>query len=539
MKRFLSAIIITLLIIIIGFEITVLSGVIDYKPSLEIHEDNNEYVLTWSKFPLLVHYEVEVLNAPPNDDKKKMPRSKIIAKYSTWEETITINQNFPFRTYWRVSARGLFNNPIGFFSDAVNLAEVMKVTPKDFAQVKPQILSHFSTVSPASATPMLAWTVVPGAVFYEVELLSQPPENPNDIEPSNYRITFSREVYTNGFNANLRNYAGNHFYWRVRALDFTAAPMGVFSDAGEIVVDRTIQQPLKPLLNITFNQNGMPTPLYPAYAWIPINGASLYEVEITSEPPENPNGTEPSVYRVWSKQVVAFDCYDDEPRITPGTYYWRVRGLDEEGHTVGVFSDAQPFIVDLGKGNYSACFGDSITHGGGAISYSPANWEYSFETYLNFPTVNLGRSGDTSETMVDRFEREVLPFQPKYLIILGGTNSLRGGAAPSQVIKDLATVRDKCIANGIRPIFLTLPPINPEFITRAFNEETVPDWRERFDVVNRFIRQQRYVIDLEPYFLDADRGLPDHFAVDGLHLDIEGKKLMAQIINAHWSRVTR
>lgn len=539
MKRFLSTIIGILLIAVISFEISLLFGVLNYKPDLEVTEQSNEYLLSWRKFPFPVHYEVEILNTSPGSDKKKMPKSKIIAKYRTWDNTLTVNQSFPFRTYWRVSARGLFNNPIGSFSDPVNLAEVMKVTPKDFAQVKPQILSKYSADAPAPEQPMLAWSVVQGAVFYELELLSQPPENPNDIEPSIYRIAASREVFNNGFNASLENHSGNHFYWRVRALDFTGAPMGVFSDAGEIFIDRSIKRPLKPLLNTTFNQNGMPTPLYPAYSWIPIRGATRYEVEITSAPPENPNGTVPSVHRIWSKQVIAFDCYDDEARIIPGIYYWRVRGLDNDGQTVGVFSDAQPFVVDLGKGNYSACYGDSITHGGGAISYSPSDWEYSFQTYLNFPTVNLGRSGDTSETMVDRFEEEVLPFHPKYLIILGGTNSLRGGAAPSQVIKDLTIVREKCLANGIRPIFLTLPPINPEFILRAFNEETVPDWRERFDIVNRFIRQQRYVIDLEPYFIDPDRSLPDHFAVDGLHLDIEGKKLMAQIINAQWSRVTR
>nr|WP_255711076.1 GDSL-type esterase/lipase family protein [Pelosinus baikalensis] len=84
-----------------------------------------------------------------------------------------------------------------------------------------------------------------------------------------------------------------------------------------------------------------------------------------------------------------------------------------------------------------ATFGDSITHGGGSVSYSPADWEYSYQYYLDFPSVNLGKSGDTSQTMVERFEQDVLPFHPQYLIILAGTNSLRGGVTAENVIADL------------------------------------------------------------------------------------------------------
>jgi lysophospholipase L1-like esterase len=126
-----------------------------------------------------------------------------------------------------------------------------------------------------------------------------------------------------------------------------------------------------------------------------------------------------------------------------------------------------------------------------------------------------------------------------FLIIMGGSNSLRGGVPGSQVIKELSAIRDKCLVHGIRPIFLTLPPINPQAIRQVFNEETVPEWQKEFAVVNHFIRQQRYHIDLEPYFTDGNQTLPLRYATDGLHLDIEGKKLMAQIINANWASVTQ
>jgi lysophospholipase L1-like esterase len=92
--------------------------------------------------------------------------------------------------------------------------------------------------------------------------------------------------------------------------------------------------------------------------------------------------------------------------------------------------------------------------------------------------------------------------------------------------------------HGIRPIFLTLPPINPIAIDRAFQEETVPNWKLEFATVNNFIRRQHYYIELAPYFTNENGELPGYYAIDGLHLDIEGKKLMAQLINASWTKVT-
>ncbi|HEY3423986.1 MAG TPA: GDSL-type esterase/lipase family protein [Negativicutes bacterium] len=521
------------------FESNTYIGFSNFKPQLEITHLSNEYILTWPRLPYPAYYEIEVLNQLPSNDHQVLESSQRIATYRTWDNQFVIDQNFPFSTYWRVSAQGLFRRPVGAYSDAINLAQVMGITSEDFTHVKATPTVQYPYTKPASDKPMLTWTVVPGAVYYEIEFLSTPPENPNDIMPSYYQLFSSREVFTNGYNPDLSAYPGNHLYWRIRALDYDGNPLGVFSDVSEIFLDHTLKQPQKPLLNTVFNKDSAPPPLYPVFSWIPIAGAISYEVEVTNNLPENANGITPSQYRIWSKEVIGgSDCYAEDPFNISGTYFWRVRGRDIDGKPIGVYSDSGQFVVDLAKGSYAATFGDSITHGGGAISYSPADWEYSFQTYLNFSAVNLGKSGDTSETMSDRFDRDVLPYHPKFLIILGGTNSLRGGTPASQVVKDLSNIRDKCLFSGIRPIFLTLPPINPSAIARAFNEETVPNWREEFETVNSFIRQQRFYIDLEPYFVDSNGELPDHYALDGLHLDIEGKKLMAQIINSHWEKVT-
>jgi len=142
-----------------------------------------------------------------------------------------------------------------------------------------------------------------------------------------------------------------------------------------------------------------------------------------------------------------------------------------------------------------------------------------------------------STTMVERFDRDVLPFQPEYLIILAGTNSLRGGVTAENVIADLKVLKEKCLVNNIRPVFLTLPPINPNNIKKVFDESTAPDWQEEIRMVNDFIRTQVHV-DVAREMKYTNGILPSKLAIDGLHLDIEGKKKIAVAVNANWDRIT-
>ncbi len=402
---------------------------------------------------------------------------------------------------------------------------------------KPVSTVHFSQQKPASIKPVLTWTKVEGAVAYELELLTKLPENSD--KPASYpTLSFStNKIYVNGYNADLPvPFAGEFFYWRVRGLNLDGNPISLFSDAEKVYIDRKLDVIQKPISTSIFNQSTGATLLYPVYAWIPIAGAEKYEVEILDDLPENPNGIAPSIHRIASAIAVGFDYYDENPRISEKPFYWRVRGLDHNGNPVGVYSDAGEFSVNPGMQVTVATYGDSITHGGGSVSYSPADWEYSYQHYLDFPTINLGKSGDTSQTMVERFEQDVLPFEPQYLIILAGTNSLRGGVTAEDVIADLKVLKEKCLTNNIRPVFLTVPPINPDNIKKVFNESTTPNWQKQIRLVNEFIQTQVH-IDVARDIEYTNGILPTELAVDGLHLDIEGKKKIASAVNADWARV--
>ncbi|MPM18989.1 hypothetical protein SDC9_65407 [bioreactor metagenome] len=174
-----------------------------------------------------------------------------------------------------------------------------------------------------------------------------------------------------------------------------------------------------------------------------------------------------------------------------------------------------------------AVFGDSITHGGGAISNPPSDRRFDYSAYLPFTVKNLGRSGDTAAMLAERFDTDVLPFKPQYLLILGGSNSIRGGASGEEVIAALMTIKQKCKDNNIVPIFLTLPPVNPDRIVRVFNQPTADNWQDELAKVNAFIKTQPYVIDIYSALADENGILPVKYAQDGLHPDISGKRIIA------------
>lgn len=363
-----------------------------------------------------------------------------------------------------------------------------------------------------------------------------------DYDAVKYDVTFSRKDHgkmadtwkTNAYMSDMLLPESGQFkdlqelYWQEKPLDFDGYPIGAESGPRPLESSVTPVSRNAPLPRQDRSGERGGALLYPVYSYIGNPGASSYEIEVLSAYPENTEGTAHSMYRIGGGDFLYTDFYDDTPRF--GTWYWRVRGKDEEGNPVGQWSLPQKRQLST-EGYTIGLYGDSITHGGGRMSYGPNDLEYSYGHYLDFDTINLGDSGNTSHDMVERFDRDVLPFHLKYLLILGGSNSLRGGVPAEEVIRDLQEIQQKCRDHNIVPILLTLPPINPSSIDKVFHEPTAEGWEEAFRKVNAFIRTQPH-IDTAAAFL-YDNLMPEYLALDGLHGDVEAKKRMADMINRH------
>ena len=377
---------------------------------------------------------------------------------------------------------------------------------------------------------LLTWQEDPESVRYEVEIFRGLPENLDRNSPVENHLYDNQRIYTNQVLVDLSTFPPGEapLYWRVRPIDANWEGMGPFSSPMEV---RSTMKPITrnaPYPHVYRPGNGS-TLLYPVYSYAGNPGAVKYEVEVTDQYPENRDGTGPSKYRVFSKETTLSNVYDDNPRI--GTFYWRVRGMDENGNPLGIWSLPEKVRTNPEEHFEVGIFGDSITQGGGHLYHSPADMAYSYVTYLDFPAVNMGRSGDTTEMMEDRFDRDVLPFHVKYLLIMGGINDLRMGADPDKVIHHLEAIRKKCIDHHIVPILLTIVPINPENIQKYYGDVTYSGWKESVDKVNAYIRTQPHIDTAAP-FSDYPV-MPGELAMDGIHGDWNAKQMIAGEINRH------
>lgn len=364
---------------------------------------------------------------------------------------------------------------------------------------------------------LLRWEPVPQAVRYAVRVKR------GSAGAVMKTIATMAYVYTTGLHLPLMTYgSADDLYWTVQPLGYDGAPLAAES-APRPVRAETVD-PDAPVLTAQFDAMAY-APLYPVYAWIPLAGQQVHEVEVY----RREAGRDRLVHTLRGGE---YDTYDDTPYTVPGTYVYRVRGITESGMPISNWSAYGTFTV--ADRTPIAALGDSITHGGGAITVPPSYILYDWETYCTVPVKNLGHSGDTTEAMLARFERDVLPFSPRVLIIMGGVNDYRVGIYGAETVRNLAALREKCRAHGITPIFLTATPIRPALMTARMTITTPPpDWWAHRDYINNWVMQQEYSIDVASVLADENGELEEKYTTDGLHPDLMGKKYIGERVDEY------
>lgn len=373
----------------------------------------------------------------------------------------------------------------------------------------------------------VAWDSVPNAVMYELVVTNGKSTQKSQI------VTTKRNIYTTGYelDVSIFNVESNDMYWKVRALDINGRPIKPFTEPKPLLEAEL--NPVKPKTTTQFSK--LPyAKLYPVYSWIPVLKATDYDLQVFYDADNNPRTPDTLIKTGSVSGQTSYDYYDDTAYRQEGSYWWRVRARNSVMQIVGAWSEPDRFKVDH-DGAAVAAMGDSITHGGGAVSTPPSDTLYDWETYSTVPIRNLGLSGNTVENMVNRFNDDVLPFHPKILVVFGGINNIRLGDKATQVITGLTRIKYKCLYNNIIPVFVTIAPINPAAMKAVSNIDVAPGWEREQQSVNAWIRSQRYYVDITGKFTD-DRGwLFATMAVDGLHPDVEGKQIIGSTIGAYLS----
>ena len=365
---------------------------------------------------------------------------------------------------------------------------------------------------------LLRWAPYNGAVRYEVRVLVRTAEG-RMVEQQK----LSR-VYTTGVHIPLTGLLPqDDLYWTVQPLGYDGTPIAAASAPQPVSEARA--DPPAPVLTAEYDKMAY-APLYPVYSWIPLSGQTHHAVEVYRRAAD---GRDVFLHTL---QAGEQDVYDDAPFTVPGHYVYRVRGVTTAGTPISDWSAGGTF--DVVPHTPIAAIGDSITHGGGAITLPPSYTLYDWETYCTVPVKNLGHSGDTTADMLARFDRDVLPFAPRVLIIMGGVNDYRSGVYGAQTVRNLAALGEKCRAHGITPIFLTVTPIRPAWMTKRMTIMTPPsDWMDHRDYINDWVRQQEFSVDVSSTLADANGELEAAYTTDGLHPDYMGKKHIGQTVDSY------
>jgi lysophospholipase L1-like esterase len=155
---------------------------------------------------------------------------------------------------------------------------------------------------------------------------------------------------------------------------------------------------------------------------------------------------------------------------------------------------------------------------------------------LGMPNVhNRGISGDITFGVLERLD-EVIEGKPAKVFILIGINDVSRNIPDSVIFKNYKKIveRIKVGSPHTKIYFQTLLPVNNEFtqFKNHYNKDEHILWLN--GQIKTLAKQDKInVIDLHPHFLNSDKKLDKRYTLDGLHLNAEGYKVWAGILQKY------
>jgi len=165
--------------------------------------------------------------------------------------------------------------------------------------------------------------------------------------------------------------------------------------------------------------------------------------------------------------------------------------------------------------------GDSITYG---YPYENVqSWLNMAADRFNIEYMNRGINGDTTEGMLDRFERDVLRHKTSHVIIMGGTNDAYAGTPVDQVIKNICDMVGLALENGVIPVIGLPIPCND-----VAEETLMNQYRQQ---MRRYASDKNIeVIDFQDAMVDSSgMKIKDNMHCDGVHPNEVGYETMADV----------
>ena len=144
-----------------------------------------------------------------------------------------------------------------------------------------------------------------------------------------------------------------------------------------------------------------------------------------------------------------------------------------------------------------------------------------------------GISGQTSAHMLCRFRNDVVELNPKYVVILAGTNdiALNNGPVPVEdIFRNIVSMCEIAKSNKIKPVICSVLPSKGYHWRPEVTD--VPDQIIKLNaMLKEYASKNRFIyVDYHSAMKDEENGLPAKYSYDGCHATLEGYKVMEAII---------
>lgn len=161
------------------------------------------------------------------------------------------------------------------------------------------------------------------------------------------------------------------------------------------------------------------------------------------------------------------------------------------------------------------------------------------EFFKDKPYVNRGISGQTTPQMLVRFRADVIDIGAKAVVILAGTNDIAGNTGPStleMIVDNLKSMTEIARANDVKVILCSILP--------AYDYPWRPGLEPNIKIpkLNELI--MKYAEENEVYYLDyfsaldnGENGIDEEFSYDGVHLTLEGYKVLEPMVEQALKKV--
>lgn len=277
-----------------------------------------------------------------------------------------------------MSATARFRVPPALIAGLALVLGLLAVTPAPAAALEPPVIASPADGQAVSGTPLLDWQPVPGATAYDVVISAG-----TSIGTVLARVD---STVNTQWVPEVALPAGQ-LTWRVTPKEGTTAgpaALATFTldpsagpDLTTPVAGAKVSHPDRPLV----------------FTWTPVAGAKVYDLEIATDPGFTSDRLVPGI------PDVPTTTYAPTALLAPGAYYWRVRGVADNGISTG-WSDTGSFTVHGLDVPTLVSPADGETVDDIVLDWSPvrgaATYNLQVSTDVDFETIIDTKAGLTS-----------------------------------------------------------------------------------------------------------------------------------------------